>query len=70
MWFIVTHFEQETARGRGGETAASFQIFGKGKRIAPFGAFPHARMETEEPISAETGPTLHSELESEQVVVN
>ena len=37
----------------------------KGGRIAPFGALPHARMETEDPISAETGPTLQSESESE-----
>ena len=37
----------------------------KGGRIAPFGAFPHARMETEDPISAETGPTLQSESQCE-----
>ena len=36
----------------------------QGGRIAPLGAFPHARMETEDPISAETGPTLQTESES------
>ena len=35
----------------------------KGGRIAAFGALPHARMETEDPISAETGPKLQSESE-------
>ena len=39
------------------------QIFGEGRAHCSLGAFPHARMETEDPISAQTGPTLQSESE-------